>query len=232
MKILAVDTSTASGSIALMDGSYLKAEWILQSSLTHNRMLLKNIDFLLTQAGWTLSRVEGFAVTTGPGSFTGIRIGLTTMKTLAWTLNKPYVGIPSLDALAAPFCFSSLPVCSLIDARKNEVYASVYHPGRAAGGLHRRDDYQVLPPERVAEHIAGPTLFCGDGWLLYRDVLKERLGGKALEAPAPSHVVRASFVAELARVRFEAGESEDPMCSVPLYVRPSDAEIHHPRFHG
>ncbi|GKT09487.1 tRNA (adenosine(37)-N6)-threonylcarbamoyltransferase complex dimerization subunit type 1 TsaB [Desulforhabdus sp. TSK] len=232
MKILAVDTSTASGSIALMDGLSVKAEWILQSNLTHNRLLLKNIHFLLTQAEWALSQVDAFAVTTGPGSFTGLRIGLTTMKTLAWTMKKPYLGIPSLDALAAPFSFCSLPVCCLIDARKHEVYGALYRPDRAGGGLLRVGDYRVLPPERMAAGIQEPTLFCGDGWLAYRDIIKEILGEKALEAPGPCHVLRADFVAELARVRFEAGEREDPLSSVPLYVRPSDAELHHPPSHG
>ncbi|GLI34919.1 tRNA (adenosine(37)-N6)-threonylcarbamoyltransferase complex dimerization subunit type 1 TsaB [Desulforhabdus amnigena] len=227
MKILAADTSTATGSVALLEGRRVIAEWILQSNITHNRLLLKNIDFVLQKVGWTLDQVEGFAVTTGPGSFTGLRIGLTTLKTLAWTLQKPYAGIPSLDALAAPFRFSRLPVCSIIDARKKEVYCAFYQPDGKGFPLLKERHF-VLSPERVPDHVKGPTIFCGDGWLLYRDILIDLLGDFALEAPAPFHVIRASFVAELAHAKFQAGEAENPMASVPLYVRPSEAEIQNP----
>lgn len=224
MKILAADTSTPSGSVALLDGATLMAEWTLHSAMTHNRRLLQSVDILLAQVGWEIEQIDGFAVTVGPGSFTGIRIGLTTMKTMAWALGKPYVGISTLDALAAPLCHASIPVCALVDARKGEVYSALYQAD-GGGGMTRLVPPAAVSPERLAEQIERPTLVCGDGWLSYRSLLEDRLGPLAIPAPAPCHAVRAGFVAELARARLLAGGSQDPMESIPLYVRPSEAEL-------
>jgi tRNA threonylcarbamoyladenosine biosynthesis protein TsaB len=227
MKILAVDTSATTGSIALLDGPRVMAEWTLQSALTHNRRLLKHVHRLLEQAGWSLAGVDGFAVTVGPGSFTGVRIGMTTVKTLAWACHKPFLGVSSLDALAAPFGFSSLRVCPMIDARKHEVYFAFYQPD-GNGRLKLLGDYGVAVPEQVVERIQGRTICCGSGWLLYEERFREKLGGRLVEAPAPNHVVRASVVGELAREKFRKGLAEDPMSSTPCYIRPSEAEMKYP----
>ncbi|MBP8645125.1 MAG: tRNA (adenosine(37)-N6)-threonylcarbamoyltransferase complex dimerization subunit type 1 TsaB [Syntrophobacteraceae bacterium] len=224
MKILAADTSTPTGSVALMDGDHLLAEWTLHSGQTHNRRLLKTLDSLLREVGWDLDQVQGFGVTLGPGSFTGLRIGLTTLKTLAWVTNRPFVGVSSLDVLAAPLCHSSLPVCALLDAKKKQVYWALYR-GDGAGGILRISPYRVMEPPNLAEHLTGPTLMVGDGWLLYRDFFREVLGNLAIEAPSPFHSIRASFVAQITCRRLLAGEAHDPLTSVPLYVRPSDAEL-------
>jgi tRNA threonylcarbamoyladenosine biosynthesis protein TsaB len=225
MKILAADTSTATGSVALLQDDQVLAEWSLHSSQTHNRRLLKMVDIVLQQAGCPVADVDGFAVTTGPGSFTGLRIGLSTMKTLAWSLQKPYVGISSLDALAAAFAFTSLPVCPVLDARKKQIYFALYRPD-GCGSLVRQGPYRVTPPAELIQHILEPTIFCGDGWLLYRDLLQPDLGALAVTPPAPYHTIRAAFVAAMARQKILAGVAEDPMAGIPLYVRPSEAELH------
>lgn len=227
MKILAIDTSTPVGSLALLNNKQIMAEWTLQSSQTHNRRLLGTIDFLLQQLGWSVRQVDAFAVTKGPGSFTGLRIGLTTVKTLAWSLDRPYVGISSLEALAAPFEFSRQPLCTVLDARKKEVYYAVYR----LNGQERLTPvgpHEVGPPDRIADLIQEPTLFCGDGWLLYEPLLRDRLGSLAIPTPPPYHTIRAGFVGELARRKLAAGEGDDPLTSAPLYVRPSEAELHNP----
>jgi len=107
MRILAADTSAMSGSLALLDDENLTAEWTLRSGKTHNRRLLKSIDSILREAGWDLGTIDAFAVASGPGSFTGLRIGMATMKVLAWVRAKAYASICSLDALALPLCFST-----------------------------------------------------------------------------------------------------------------------------
>jgi tRNA threonylcarbamoyladenosine biosynthesis protein TsaB len=231
MRILAVDTSTSSGSIALLEDARVMAERTLLTPLTHNRRLLEDIDHCLNELGWPFEQLEGFAVGIGPGSFTGLRIGVTSVKTLAWSVRKPLAAIPSLDALAAPFGFSALPVCPLIDARKQEVYFALYQPdGR--GGVALVTPYLVDTPERVLARIKGPTIFCGDGWPLCRELFSRRLGEWALEAPAPLHVIRASIIGELARKRFQEQLTDDPVDCVPLYVRRSEAEIRHPQRAG
>jgi tRNA threonylcarbamoyladenosine biosynthesis protein TsaB len=227
MRILAADTSTTTGSVALLDDTRLLCEWTLLAVQTHNRRLLQTIDDCLAAVGWTVQEVDLFAVTTGPGSFTGLRIGLTTVKTLAWALGKPLVGIPSPDALAAPLGHAALPVCPLIDAHRKEVFWAPYLPdGR--GGVHRTGVYAVSSIENVIERTEGPTLFCGDGWLVYREALEQKLGAWALGAPSVYHCIRAGFIGQMALSRFEGGTHEDVMASAPLYVRPSEAELKHP----
>lgn len=227
MKILAVDTSTSSGSIALLDGARVMAEWTLQSAQTHNRRLLKSIDLYLSELGWHIGCLDGFAVTIGPGSFTGLRIGVTTIKTLAWATKKPFVSIPSLDALAAPLGFSALPICPLLDARKNEIYFAIYQ-GDGKGAVQLQLPYQVESPVRIMEKIRGPTVFSGDGWPLCQELFIRELGDWVIEAPAPFHVIRASYVGNLARKKFQEHQAQDPVTCTPCYVRPSDAEIQHP----
>lgn len=224
MRLLAADTSTRSGSVALLEGERVVAEWTLHSDITHNRLLLKTIDYALQQAGWSLDDVEAFAVTTGPGSFTGLRIGLTTVKTLAWATRKPLVGVPSLDALALPLAFASMPVCALLDARKKEVFFAFFEPDRRTG-LLRRGPYHVGSPQGLARAITSSTLFCGDGWSLYRTVFEEQLGNLAFGAPPPLNLLRAGFVGELARRRLAADDVDDPLTLAPLYVRLSEAQI-------
>jgi tRNA threonylcarbamoyladenosine biosynthesis protein TsaB len=231
MRILAADTSTMSGSLALLDGETLAAELTLNSAQTHNRRLLKSIDWLLGELGWGLDSIDGFAITSGPGSFTGLRIGMSTMKVLAWTTGKLYAAVCSLDALALPFCFSAKPICALLDARKGEVYCALYRPDGKAG-FSLEVPYAAVTPSRLVESIipklSEPAVFCGDGWTAYRNSLRRKLGDLAIEPPATFHVIRAASVAELARRRFVKGESDDPKSSAPFYLRPSEAEINYP----
>jgi len=228
MKILAVDTSTTSGSIALLDDAKVVAEWTTESPQTHNRQLLKKVDLIMRELGWRLEQLGGFAVTSGPGSFTGLRIGVTTIKTIAWAARKPFVSIPSLDALAAPLGFTALPICPLIDARKNEIYFSFYQPD-GTGQVRPLAPYRVDSPERIVTRVQGPTIFCGDGWPRCEELFVKELGGWALAAPAPFHIIRAGFVGNLAQRRFSERQGDDPLTSFPCYVRPSEAEIMHPK---
>ncbi len=227
MKILAVDASTTSGSVALLEGERLAAEWTFHSAIAHNRRLLSSIDSMLRRVGWSMEEMDGFAVTSGPGSFTGVRIGMSTVKTLAWALGKPFVGVPTLDALAASLAFYSGPVCAILDARKGEVYYALYRSD-GKGGIVRESHYKVGAPERLAEDIHERALFCGDGWAPHRKFLLERLGALATEAPGPFHMVRAGFVAAMAFDRIIKGDVDDPMTSAPIYVRPSEAELKFP----
>jgi tRNA threonylcarbamoyladenosine biosynthesis protein TsaB len=227
MRILAVDTSSLSGSLALLDGENIIAEWTIRSAHTHNRRLLKAVDTLIREAGWDLNSIDGFAVASGPGSFTGLRIGMTTLKLLAWTLAKPYAAISSLDALAFPLSFAAFPVCSVIDARKDEVYCALYQSDD--GGTQQIVmPHTVISAAGLAAKIKQKTIFVGDGWLLYKNQIREILGSMALEASPTHHILRASSVGELARGKFLLGESDDPATSLPLYIRPSEAEIRYP----
>jgi tRNA threonylcarbamoyladenosine biosynthesis protein TsaB len=224
MKILAIDTSTRVGSIAVVQGSLLKAQQILNVSATHNQRLLPGIERILADAGWSLDDLDGFAVSLGPGSFTGLRIGLSIIKGLAWATSKPLAGIPTLDALAANVSFVPHKICPILDARKGEIYTAFYRQGD--GGIPRRlTSYMAIKPEQLLALISETTVLIGDGLLSYGDYLKRELGSRLVVPPPHLSVIYASSVAWLGWHRLRSGESDDVSTCTPLYVRPSEAEL-------
>jgi len=235
MIVLAVDTSMTSGTVGIVyfnddnDHDAVLYESVIQRVDTHNKRLLPEVDRALKATGLNLKDVDLFCVGVGPGSFTGLRISVTTVKCLAWSLNKPVVGVPSLDALAVPFAWSPLSVCPLIDARKKEVYWTVFKCN-GTGTLNRICDYMVSPPEEIfnTSVLDGPTIFCGDGRKVFRSFLIKTGSQLAREAPPIFDSVRASSIAFLGYRRFRRGNVDDPLTLVPLYVRPSEAEIKNP----
>lgn len=223
MRILAVDTASLNASVATLDEGCLRAELLLATNQTHSRHLMSLIDEALVLSSWPLKTVDGFAVTLGPGSFTGLRIGISTVKGLCMATGKPAVGVSSLKALAYQCAFEGLTVCVLLDGRKGEVYFARYHLEK--GHLVPDSDEMVLSPEEVAGDIDEPVLFTGSGARLYMDVLINRLGERALFAPPGSDLIRASSVALLALKQFESLDTCEPENLVPNYIRKPDAEI-------
>jgi len=224
MKILAIETSTRMGSIALVEGPLLKAQHILNISATHNQRLLPGIERILADAGWSLDDLDGFAVSLGPGSFTGLRIGLSIVKGLAWATGKPLAGVPTLDALALNVSFVSHTICPILDARKGEIYTALYRQGDE-GIPQRLTSYMAIKPEELVALISETTVIIGDGLLSYGDYLKRELGNRLVLAPPHLSVIHASSVAWLGWHRLRSGESEDVSSCTPLYVRPSEAEL-------
>src|SRR2546422_9660294 len=160
MRVLAVETSTLSGGAALLDGELVVGEYVLDVRLTHSERLMAAIDRLLTDAGWTVGELEGLAVAVGPGSFTGLRVGLSTVKGLALALSIPIAAVPTLDAMAAMLPFAALPICPVLDARKGEVYASLYRWDGVA--MRREWEYLALAPEALAARLEEPVIILGD----------------------------------------------------------------------
>src|SRR5213080_5215777 len=160
MRVLAVETSTLAGGVALLDGDVLLGQYMLDVRVTHSERLMGAVDRLLGDARWTVRDLTGLAVAVGPGSFTGLRVGLSTVKGLALALGIPVAAVPTLDAMAASLPFAALPVCPVLDARKGEVYASLY---RWDGGAMRREwEYQALTPESLAARLGEPVILLGD----------------------------------------------------------------------
>src|ERR1041384_3228184 len=156
MRVLAVETSSLAGGVALLDGPRLVAEYLLDVSVTHSERLMSAVDRVLADARWTPRELTGLAVAVGPGSFTGLRIAVSTVKGLALALGLPIAAVPTLDAMAAAGPWVSLPICPVLDARKGEVYASRYR--WQDGAMRREWDYIALAPERFAERLTEPTL--------------------------------------------------------------------------
>lgn len=223
VRILAFDTSTQTGSVAILDESALVAEYTLNVRTTHSERLLAMVDRLLADAELALGDMSGLAVAVGPGSFTGLRIGVSTVKGLAFATGLPVAAVPTLDALAHTLPFASLPVCPVLDAKKGEVYTSLYewHGDR----MERRWDYLALSPEALAERISTDVVFVGDGVGLFREVLSGRLGSRAHFTSGARRLPSAACVAQLGVSALAAGETVAPAALAPLYLRSSEAEL-------
>jgi tRNA threonylcarbamoyladenosine biosynthesis protein TsaB len=216
MRVLAVDTSTLAGGVALLEGERTVAEYILDVRLTHSERLMPAIDRVMHDARWGPRDLTGLAVAIGPGSFTGLRIGISAIKGLALALSLPIAAVPTLDALAASYPGSALPVCAVVTARRDEVYASLY---RWDGNAMRREwDYLALSPAELAERLRVPVVVIGEGASAIASPLV-RL------APPWRRVVSPAIVGHLGGESLRRGDRVSAAELVPLYVRPSQAEL-------
>jgi tRNA threonylcarbamoyladenosine biosynthesis protein TsaB len=223
MKILAVDTATQSCSVAVSDNKMVLAEKTIQNGRTHSVHLLDMIDSVMEEAGLSVSELEGFAVTVGPGSFTGLRIGISTIKGLAMATKKPVVGISSLDVLANQCLQNDFLICPLIDARKKEVYHARYR--YAEGRLDKMSPEASSSPVDAVKDIQTPCILVGSGARLYRKILKTELSQMAHFAEKGQNTIQASTVAFVSLDRFRAQKTDDVVQLVPHYIRKSDAEL-------
>jgi tRNA threonylcarbamoyladenosine biosynthesis protein TsaB len=212
------------GSVAIITEDCLIAEYSLNTRTTHAERLMSVIDYILRTVSLCIQDIHGIAIGLGPGSFTGLRIGVTTAKSLAYSIQKPIVAIPSLDALASQYLFTDLLICPILDARKQEVYTAFFR--NTGSSVEKLSEYSVITPEHVLREITEPVIFLGDGVLRYRQYIETRLGQHALFADAAHLLPRGSLIAKLGCDRLIAGEYDDCFALTPLYVRKSDAEIH------
>src|SRR5262245_6636226 len=219
MKLLAVESATLSGGAALLDGDRLLGEITLNIAITHSERLLAAVDRLLDDCGMAAADLEGLAVSVGPGSFTGLRVGLATIKGLAMALDLPVAPVPTLDALAARVPFADAPVCPILDARKGEVYLSLYR--WRDDRMCRERDYEALSPEVAAAGIVAPVILLGDGIEACRPWLPKRVS----IAPVAQRLPSAATVGDLGHAALAAGAGVDAESLTPLYLRPSEAEL-------
>ncbi|HKK00869.1 MAG TPA: tRNA (adenosine(37)-N6)-threonylcarbamoyltransferase complex dimerization subunit type 1 TsaB, partial [Desulfuromonadales bacterium] len=182
-----------------------------------------SIEQLLADLALQVGDLDAMAVVLGPGSFTGLRVGIATAKGLALATGVPVVGVSSLLALAGQVCFSRHPVCALLDARKKEVYAGRFHCEGAAPVAATPET--VLSPERLLEGIVDDTLFVGNGATVYRNLIIRQLGRRAHFAPRLFDSPRASGAAALALGCLRNGQTIPLPSLVPHYIRDSEAEI-------
>ena len=223
MKILAIDTATESCSVAIVDDHVILTEITLVSGRTHSRHLMPLIRQAAATAEIELADVDGFAVSIGPGSFTGLRIGISTIKGLATGCDRPLVGISTLYTLAYQAAAPDYPICALVDARKREVYCGTYRWQN--GELNALSPERVLAPQSVAEDIKEPCIFVGNGALLYADLLLVNGSPARMLAPRSQHLIRAATVAQLSLPFFRTGQTVDAAQLEPMYLRKSDAEL-------
>lgn len=221
--LLTVDTSSSCGSVALSRGETLLGEVLLNVRSNHTDRLLVTARQLLDDVGLTIEDVDAFAVVRGPGAFTGLRVGMGTVKGLALATGKPVVPVSSLATLALQSAGTSLPVCALLDARKKEVYAGLF---RWEGGRPVALGPEVVrPPEALLAEMDDEYLFVGDGALAYRTLVVRQLGSRAHFLPWPGDLPRASSAAVLALDALRNGEAIPLEQLTPCYIRLSEAEI-------
>jgi tRNA threonylcarbamoyladenosine biosynthesis protein TsaB len=221
VRVLGVDTATATCSVGIIDAGGIIHERYVEGGRSHSIHLLSLIQSALVSARLEMTDIEGFGVTIGPGSFTGLRIGIGVVKGLAFALNRPAAGVSSLEALVHPFRHEQGLVCPMLDARKGEVYFSFYRAG--PHGFSPRGEEAVGPVEEALAEATGACLFVGDGARLYRERITAALGERAGFAAAGRDRIRASSVAELARSRLLQDPFDDAGRLVARYVRRPDA---------
>lgn len=224
MLILGLDTATPQVSVAIGEEGAVLGEVRLGRGRRHAEQLAPAIEYLCRELDVELARLAGIAVGLGPGLFTGLRVGVTTAKTMAQALRVPVVGVTSLDLVAYPLRHSDRLVVAVLDARRGEVFDARYRP--VPGGVQRIGDYDVGPPaDLVADLVADgeEVLLAGDGALRYREELAEvdrsEQAGAAFAFPSGAALV------ELATARMEREEFSAPWEVEPLYLRRSEAEI-------
>ncbi len=225
--ILAVDTASSCSSISITRGTIVVGEVVatlcLNAKVTHSRRLLASIDWLLQESGLCLQDIDGFAVGLGPGSFTGLRIGMATAKGMATALDKPLLGVSSLDGLAVT-CSGDGPLCALLDARKQQIYRRWYV--KDSSGIYRASgEIAALSPVDFASEVVEPCQLLGDGVAVLGEKIKKDMEDMVDEVPLPLHVINAAAVGLLCCEQLLEDKMLDLDSAVPLYVRASDAEL-------
>ena len=242
MLLLALDTSNRRASIALCSEDDVYGEYTWRIGNNHSVELLERIQRLLLECDATMSEIDGIAVATGPGSFNGVRVALATAKTLAFTLQKPLVGISTLDVIAAQQLQSPHIICAVMEAGRSEVYAACYRAipyitqqRSVKGVLRQLGDYDVFSPMHLAAFAQAQAhnstslsaigrreleiLFCGELSPEVQQVLYERLPEQSLFLNNAQSTRHASVLAALAFQRVQEGRVDDPLLLEPLYLR-------------
>lgn len=223
MKILGIDTSTMTAGVGIIEGDEVLVDLKFDVKITYSEVLLFTIDFALRTVGLKINDMDGFAISIGPGSFTGLRIGLSTVKGLCFALGKPLASISSLDALASLSLYCQHPVAPLLDAKKNQVYAAIYDTSE--GDLKRESEYLVVDVENLVKKISKRTLFVGPGTRLYQKELIGLLGDKACFALNEQSLPSGASVARIGLTKLISGYTEDIANLEPMYIRMSEAEL-------
>ncbi|MBV5316917.1 MAG: tRNA (adenosine(37)-N6)-threonylcarbamoyltransferase complex dimerization subunit type 1 TsaB [Desulfobulbaceae bacterium] len=224
--ILAIETATGCGSVSLTAGDSrngkVLAEYTLQPETTHSRRLLGLVEAMMVAAGTNWTDLDGVAVSQGPGSFTGLRIGMAAAKGIAMAAGVPLIGVSTLDGLAAQVPALDLPVCCLLDARKQQVYAAFYRYSDDFS-CRRIGEPQVLSPEALVQRIQEPTLVAGPGIVACFAQLAAHRQARVL--PAGTIHPRAALIGFCGASILATGAAGNGADLVPWYVRASEAEL-------
>jgi tRNA threonylcarbamoyladenosine biosynthesis protein TsaB len=222
--VIGIDTATPVTSVAAGSGEGILAGMSVRNDRAHAELLVPMVRQVLERASLGQDELAGIAVGTGPGLFTGLRVGVSSAKALAQAWRLPMVAVPSLDLLAFACRHASGLVCAVIDGRRGELFTATYRP--AGGEVERITDHRVLRPEELAaelEALGEPVLLCGEGALRHAQAF-ERLGGAVQRAGVDRAAPSAESLVQLALPRLERGEVSQPLDVRPVYLRRPDVD--------
>jgi tRNA threonylcarbamoyladenosine biosynthesis protein TsaB len=222
MIVLGIDTSVYANALGVVDGNRVLADRTFEARTDSLEQIVANIDFTLQSAGITLEDVQGIGVGLGPGSWTGIRVGVTVGKMLAFSTNKPVAGVPTLEALAYNVRNESRLVCAIVSAgTKDAVYAAFYYA--KDGNVSMIGKYYFGDIKGLSKLITEPVVIVGSGAQSYRGIIQE-VGSSKFNINAIEAVPRGSVVAWLAAERLEWSEGDNVLSLTPLYLKESTAK--------
>jgi tRNA threonylcarbamoyladenosine biosynthesis protein TsaB len=226
MITLGIDTTAVAASVALVKDGKILSEFYTNVGLQHSRTLMPMIESMLSCCGIAPNQIDRFGVTVGPGSFTGLRIGMATAKGIVQGGNKKLIAIPTLDTLAQNLNHYPGIICPIMNAQKKQVYTAIYKSTET--GMERLSDYQAIEAETLAEQLLalGETVwFTGDGVDAFADVFRAKLGAQCRLADGNTVLPRAGALAMLAAERAEQEQFDDLYQAELIYIRKSEAEV-------
>lgn len=214
--LLALDTATQYAGIALYDGQQVVVEQTWLSNRNHTIELMPAIMKTLQHVALKPVDLQGFAVSLGPGSFTGLRIGLSVAKGLAMVTGKPLLGVPTLDILGYAYAGSDMPTCAILQAGRTRLCVATY---MRSDTLKRLDAYRIIARRQLAERLDQATFFCGEIDAPLADMLRKTLGSDAHIASPAATLRRPGYLAEIGWQRLKQGERDNLATLSPLYLQ-------------
>ena len=225
MLIFGIDTCCMAATAALVDERVLVAQTVINHKKTHSQMMMPQVEEMFNLSGIDPKSVDAFAAAVGPGSFTGVRIGVATAKAMAQAADKPCIAVSTLEALAYPVKFFDGIAAPILDARRNQVYNALFDCGKS--GMTRLCDDRALALDELLSELKAmdkDVIFTGDGTIVFEEEIRKTLGNRAYFAPRLLKMNLAGAVAEIGAERFSKGETISCNELVPEYVRLSQAE--------
>jgi tRNA threonylcarbamoyladenosine biosynthesis protein TsaB len=233
MRILAIDTSTSAATAAVLSDKKLESEIFLNHKLQHSIMLFPMIENVLSMLEISINDIDAVAVSGGPGSFTGLRIGVAAAKGIVQGGDKKFIAISSLDAMAFQQVGFDGAICPIMDALRDNVYTGLFT--WQEGELLKIWDYDALHIDEVIDKLLEKgerVMFCGDAVELHREKIAEKLKDRACFSPVSSSMPRASSIAELALIKLESGYEDNIYQFSPIYLRKPQAEREYEKRQG
>ena len=229
MKILALETSSKVASVAILDDNKLLGEYYINHKRNHSQKLMPIIKNILDDLEITIDEIDYYAASVGPGSFTGLRIGITTLKGMAFATNKKVVAVDTLDALAENIGYTSEIICVLMDARNDQVYTALYDNGKKVV-----EDNAITVQELAdkLKFLENRVIFVGDGAIVHEEYLKSVLHKNCVIAKQKDILPKASSVAQVALKKIKNGEILGFEEILPNYLRKSQAEREYEKKHN